>query len=70
MPLESKWCIAADNFVTISLLEAYVRNFDLVCISETFLLDSDYSNDDPMTAGLFYDKIGSSIQYKGSVCIY
>ena len=36
--------ITANNFVKISLLDAYnaVHDFDLVCISETFL-DSDYS---------------------------
>ena len=39
--------IAANNFVKISLLEAYntVHYFDVICISETFL-DSDYSSDD------------------------
>ena len=40
--------IATDNFVKIPLLEAYAisYNFDVVCLSETFL-DSTYSNDDP-----------------------
>ena len=39
--------IAANNFAKISLLEAYnaVHDFDVTCISETFL-DSSYSNDD------------------------
>ena len=39
--------IAANNFVKISLLEAYntLHDFDLICITET-LLDSDYTNDD------------------------
>ena len=39
--------IAANNFVKISLLEAYntLHDFDLICISETFL-DSDYPVDD------------------------
>ena len=40
--------IATDNFVKIPLLEAYAitHNFDIVCLSETFLYSS-YSNDDP-----------------------
>ena len=40
--------ILIDNFVKIPLLEAYAitHNFDVVCLSETFL-DSSYSNDDP-----------------------
>ena len=37
--------IAANNFVKISLLEAYnsLHDFDIICISESFL-DSNYSN--------------------------
>ena len=37
----------ANNFAKISLLEAYnaVHDFDIICISETFL-DSSYSNND------------------------
>ena len=40
--------IATENFVKIPLLEAYAitHNFDIVCLSETFL-DSSYSNGDP-----------------------
>ena len=38
--------IASNNVLKISLLEAYntVHDFDVICISETFL-DSDYSSD-------------------------
>ena len=40
--------IAAHSCVKVSFLEAYntVHNFDISCISETFL-DYDYSSDDP-----------------------
>ena len=40
--------IAAYNCIKISLLEAYitVHDFDIICVSETFL-DSSYSNDVP-----------------------
>ena len=40
--------IATYNFVKSPLLEAYAitHNFDVICLSETFL-DPSYSNDDP-----------------------
>ena len=52
--------IAANNFIKISLLEAYntIHNFDLICISETFL-DSDYSDDDQRLSLQRYDMIRS-----------
>ena len=66
--------IAANNFIKISLLEAYnsIHNFDLICISETFL-DSDYSNDDQRLRIQGYAMIRSdhpSNTKRGGVCIY
>ena len=66
--------IAANNFIKVSLLEAYntIHNFDLICISETFL-NSDYSNDDQRLSLQGYDMIRSdhpSNSKRGGVCIY
>ena len=66
--------ITAHNCVKISLLEAYntVNNFDIICISETFL-DSDYLNDDPRLGLQGYTMIRSdhpSDTKRGGVCIY
>ena len=66
--------IAANNFAKISLLEAYntIHNFDLICISETFL-DSDYSSDDQRLSLQGYAMIRSdhpSNTKRGGVCIY
>ena len=66
--------IAANNFAKISLLEAYnaVHDFDIICISETFL-DSSYSNDDVRLALNGYNLIRSdniNNTKRGGVCIY
>ena len=66
--------IAANSFIKISLLEAYntIHNFDLICISETFL-DSDYSSDDHRLSLQGYAMIRSdhpSNTKRGGVCIY
>ena len=66
--------IAANNYIKISLLEAYtaVHNFDIICISETFL-DSDHPNDDQMLGLQDYATIRSdhpSNAKRGGVCIY
>ena len=66
--------ITTNNFIKISLLEAYnsIHNFDLICISETFL-DSDYSNDDQKLSLQGYAMIRSdhpSNTKRGGVCIY
>ena len=66
--------IAANNFIKISLLEAYnsIHNFDVICISETFL-DSDYSIDDQRLSIKGYVMIRSdhpSNTKTGGVCIY
>ena len=65
---------AANNFVKISLLEAYntVHDFDVICISETFL-DSDYSSDDQRLNIQGYVMIRSdhpSDTKRGGVCMY
>ena len=61
-------------FIKIALLEAYisVNNFDIICITETFL-DSDYSSDDPRLSLQGYVMIRSdhpSDTKRGGVCIY
>ena len=66
--------ITANNFIKISLLEAYisVHDFDLICITETFL-DSDCSSDDPRLSLQGYAMIRSdhpSGTKRGGVCIY
>lgn len=66
--------IAAYNCVKISLLEAYnaVHNYDIICVSGTFL-DSDYSSNDPRLSLQSYDMIRSdhpSDTKRGGVCIY
>ena len=66
--------IAANNFVKITLLEAYnaIHSFDVICLSETFL-DSDYSHDDPRLELQGYVMVRSdhpSDTKRGGVCIY
>ena len=66
--------VEAYNFIKISLVEAYntIHNFDLICVSETFL-NSDYSNDDARLMLPGYAMIRSdhpSNAKKGGVCIY
>ena len=66
--------IAANNYIKISLLEAYnaVHNFDIICISETFL-DSDHPSDDQRLGLQGYAMIRSdhpSNTKRGGVCIY
>ena len=66
--------ICANNFVKVSLLEAYnaVHNFDIICISETFL-DSDHSRDDPrfqLDGYLMERSDHPSDSKRGGVCIY
>ena len=49
-----------------------MHNFDIICISETFL-DSDYSNDDQRLSLDSYAKIRSahpSNKKRGDVCLY
>ena len=69
MPLEFKW-----NCIKISISEAYitVHDFDIICVSETFL-DSSYSNDDPKLSIQGYAILRSdhpSNTKRGGVCIY
>ena len=66
--------IAAHDYVKISLLEAYnaVHNFDIICVSETFL-NSDYPNDDPRLNLQGYTMTRSdhpSNTKRGGVCVY
>ncbi len=66
--------IAANNFVKISLLEAYnaVHDYDIICISETYL-DSVYSYDDARLCLQGYNSIRSDNPNNtkhGGVCIY
>ena len=66
--------LAANNYVKISLLEAYntVHNFDIICITETFL-DSDNSSDDQRLSLEGYIMIRSdhpSNTKRGGVCIF
>ena len=63
--------LATDNFVKIPLLEAYANthNFDVVCLSETFL-DSSYSNDDPRLQLSGYSLVRADHTKRGRVCIY
>ena len=66
--------IAANNFIKISLLEAYntMHNFDIICISETFL-DSSYPIDDQRLSLEGYTMIRSdhpSNTKRGGVCLY
>ena len=66
--------IAANNYIKISLLEAYnaVHNFDIIGISETFL-DSNHPSDDQRLGLQGYAMIRSdhpSNTKRGGVCIY
>ena len=66
--------IATDNFVKIPLLEAYAitHNFDIVCLSETYL-DSSYSSDDPRLQLSGYSLVRADHPMdtkRGGVCIY
>ena len=66
--------IAANNFNKVSQIEAYnaIHNFDIICISETFL-DSDYLSDDPRLSLQGYAMIKSdhpSNTKRGGVCMY
>ena len=66
--------IAAYDCLKISLLEAYnaLHDFDLICVSETFL-DTDYSSDDARLNIEGYTMIRSdhpSNTKRGGVCIY
>ena len=66
--------IPTDNFVKIPILEAYAttHNFDLICLTETFL-DSSYQNDDPrlQLTGYSILRVDHPMNIKrGGVCIY
>ena len=66
--------ITVNNFVKISLLEAYnaVHDFDIICLSETFL-NSEYQLDEPRLGLQGYAMIRSdhpSGTKRGGVCIY
>ena len=66
--------LPTDNFVKISHLEAYAitHNFDIICLSETFL-DTSYSNDDPKLHLPGYSLIRADHPRdlkEGGVCIY
>ena len=66
--------IATANFVKIPLLEAYAitNNFDIFCLSETFL-DSSYSNNDPRLQLSGYSLVRADHPMdtqRGGVCIY
>ena len=66
--------ITANNFIKISLLEAYnaVHNVDIICITETFL-DSSYLRDDERLRLQGYAMIISdhtSNTKRGGVCIF
>ena len=66
--------IAAQNFIKIPLLEAYitVNNFHIICLSETFL-DSSFLDDDPRLNLNSYSLIRvdhPSDTKRGGVCIY
>ena len=66
--------LASHDFIKISLIEAFnsVQNFDIICISETFL-DSTYLPDDPKLSLQGYAMIRSdhpSNTKRGGVCIF
>ena len=66
--------IIANDFVKTSLLEAYnaVHNFDIICISETFL-NSFHLNDDPRSSLERYMVARAdhpSNTKRGGVCIF
>ena len=65
--------LAAHDFIKLTLIEAYIasNNFDIVCLSETFL-DSSISNDDSRIKIAGYSLLRvdhSSNTKKGGVCI-
>ena len=66
--------IAAENFVKLPLLEAYVtaNKFDIICLSETFL-DSTFLNDDLRLSLNDYSLLRAdhpSDTKKGGVCVF
>ena len=66
--------LAAHDFIKLPLIEAYIatNNFDIVCLSETFL-DSSIPNDDHRINIAGYSLLRAdhpSNTKKGSVCIY
>ena len=66
--------ISTNNYIKISLLEAYnaVHDFDIICLSETFL-NSEHLNDEPSLCLQGYAMIRSdhpSGNKRGGVCIY
>lgn len=66
--------VAVNNFIKLSLLEAYnaVHDIDIICISESFL-DSDYSSDDERLNLHGYSMLRSdhpSNTKRGGVCIF
>ena len=66
--------IAAQNYVKLSMLEAYnaLHNYDIICISETYL-DSSLSHNDPTLQLQGYELIRSdhsSNTKRGEVCLY
>ena len=50
MSLEAK-CYNSHSFITVSLLSAFntVHNFDIICISEPYLISQKFSNDDKLS---------------------
>ena len=66
--------VAAHDFIKLPLIEAYIatNNFDIVCLSETFL-DSSIPNDDHRINIAGYSLLRAdhpSSKKKGGVCIY
>ena len=66
--------LPTDNFVKLTHLEAYAitHNFDIICLSETFL-NTSYSNDDTRLHLPGYSLIRAdhpSDLKRGGVCIY
>ena len=66
--------ISTHNYVKLSMLEAYnaLHNYDIICISETFL-NSSHLNNDPTLKLQGYELIRSdhpSNTPRGGVCLY
>ena len=66
--------LAAHDFLKVSLMEAFIttRNFDIICLSETFL-DSTVSQDDENIMINGYSLLGAekpSNSKRGGVCLY
>ena len=66
--------VIAHNYLKISLLRAYIslHNFDIVCISETYL-DSTTALDDENLASIGYNLLRAdhaSNSKRGGVCVY